>query len=101
MSFVFNPLTGQFDIAGSSGGGGGGSNYKVEQFTLTALQASNKAVTLSIAPTTAAYTVLTVEGGGGQAFSIDYTVTGSTVSWSGLGLDGFLDESDTITIIHD
>lgn len=100
MGIKFNPLTGQFDLTGSSGGGGGGS-YQVEQFSLTSGQAAAKQVTLSSIPTTASYTILLVQGSGGQVYSIDYTVSGSTLSWNGLGLDGFLDDTDTIVVIHD
>ncbi len=33
MSFKFNPLTGQFDIAGASGGGGSGANTSLSNLT--------------------------------------------------------------------
>ncbi len=101
MGLKLNPLTGQLDFTGSGGGGGGGTSLITEQFSLTALQASNKEVTLFYTPTTPAYTVLLVQGGAGQAYSLDYTVSGSVLSWSGLGLDGFLDDTDTIIVIHD
>lgn len=101
MGIKINPFTGQFDITGSGGGGGGGATFTTEQFTLSAGQAAAKEVTLSVAPTTPAYTILIIQGGGGQAYSTDYTVSGSTLSWNGLGLDGFLDENDIITILHD
>lgn len=100
MGLKLNPITGQFDLTGG-GGSGPSSSYTVEQFTLTALQAANKQVTLASAPTTPAATILIIQGGGGQAYSVDYTVSGSTLSWNTLGLDGFLDENDIITVIHD
>jgi hypothetical protein len=90
-------------IAGTPPGGGGGDNaYRKEEFTLTSTDISNKYVLISFAPTDPLMVSLTVVGGSGQDYSIDFISTldneGRRVSWSGLGLDGILAAGDTISI---
>lgn len=68
--------------------------------TITAPEATAKAITLPSSPTTPATTILTPAGGPGQFYGADFTVSGSTLSWSGLGLDGILSTGDQLTIFY-
>lgn len=101
MPLRLNPLTGQFDLVNTSGGGGGSGTFLAEVFTLDATQIANKQVVVATAPTTSSSTVMIIRGAPGQAFSVDFTVTGSNISWSGTSLDGLLEIGDVITILHD
>ena len=83
---------------GSGSGGGGGGSFKVDEFTLSGTDITNKYVTLSAAPTTPADTLLTVIGGPMQEYGVDFTVSGSQVDWSGLFLDGVLVAGDKLII---
>lgn len=78
--------------------GGAGTQYHVNVFTLSPTDITNKFVTLSGIPTTPAKTTLFVGGGDIQEYTADFTVSGTTLSWSGLGLDGVLVSGDTITV---
>lgn len=35
-----------------------------------------------------------------QRIGIDYEIDGKDIVWEGLGLDGFIDSSDTVTVIY-
>lgn len=72
--------------------------YKVNEFTLSSTDITNKFVTLSGVPVNPTLTVLQVVGGGVQAYTTDFTVSGSTLSWSGLFLDGVLVAGDKLII---
>jgi len=74
------------------------SSYNVNLFTLSGTDITNKFVTLSSAPDTAADTILTVIGGPMQSYGADYTVSGSQLSWSGLFLDGVLVSGDMLVV---
>jgi hypothetical protein len=66
--------------------------------TLTTLMVTNKSVTLSQTPKIAANTKLNVDGGIPQRYSLDYSVTGAVLSWTGLGLDGTLIAGDVLRV---
>ena len=87
MAFKFNPFTGKFDQVGAGGGGGGAGDVYVDTITLDGGMVAAKAVTLSGTPAVAAYTLLQLVGGGVQQYTTDFTVSGSTLSWNGLGMD--------------
>lgn len=74
--------------------------YRVEQRTVTSGEATAKAITLAFTPATPAYVTLDVIGGGDQWFGSDFTVTASTLSWNGLGLDGVLIAGDRLRITY-
>jgi hypothetical protein len=65
------------------GGGGGSNQYYVNTFTLSPTDITNQFVTLSSAPDTPADTILTVIGGPMQSYGIDFTVSGSTLTFMG------------------
>jgi hypothetical protein len=83
------------------GGGGGSSVEQVRQVvTLTASNISTKSFTLSNAPLNPAALDFHPYGGIKQHYGVDFTVSGTTLSWSGLGLDGFLAENDVIAVTY-
>jgi len=93
MGFKFNVFTGALDLTSDA------SLYTTDLVTLTPAQITAGEVTLSATPTTANQTLLLVQGAPSQQYSLDYTVTGNVLSWSGLGLDGVLIAGDNLTII--
>ncbi len=72
--------------------------YRVDLFTLSPTDITNKFVNLTFAPDTAVDTILTVVGGPMQSYGADYTVSGSQLSWSGLFLDGVLTSGDMLVV---
>lgn len=97
LRLVFNPLEGTFDYVNDSGGGGGGT-YSVDTVTLNGTDITNKYVTLSGTPANVADTVLSIIGGSAQEYGTDFTVSGTTLSWNGLWLDGVLETGDKLII---
>jgi hypothetical protein len=81
-----------------SGGGGGGASVQVEYRTITLGEETAKAVTLVNLPLMATGVMLSVIGGCDQFYGLDFTVSGSTLSWSGLGLDGLLTNGERVVI---
>lgn len=75
-----------------------GNSTKVETITLDSTAITNKEVTLSETPLTAGEVAVTVKGVGDQFYTDDYTVSGATLSWTGLGMDGLVAENDKLRI---
>lgn len=71
-----------------------------ETFTLNAGQITAKSVTLARTPFTLSATRLEVLEGPPQFYSQDFSVTGTTLSWNTLGLDGVLVAGDIINVIY-
>ena len=71
---------------------------RVEYRTITVGEETAKALTLAFTPSTASYVMVDVIGGSAQVFGSDYSVSGSSLSWSGLGLDGVLSAGDKLRI---
>lgn len=69
-----------------------------EQVVLSSGDITAKQITLANAPLNSAAVRLSVYGGPQQAIGTDYSVAGSTLSWSGLGLDGLLVAGDRLLI---
>jgi len=80
--------------------GSGSTTENVEYRTLSAGEATAKALTLSATPITAAKTVVDAIGGCGQVYSADFIVVVNILSWSGLGLDGILAAGDILRIAY-
>lgn len=76
----------------------GSTSGNVEILTLTQLNIDQGQATLSIAPLNPSNTLVYPEGGIAQIYGIDYLITGNTLDWSGLGLDGFLEVGETLII---
>ena len=90
--------------AGSSawvvtGGGGGGGGF-VERFTLDAGDLAAKNVTLGTSPTDPGSIQFVVIGGPDQNKDVDFSLSGTTVSWNGLALDGILEIGDQLIISY-
>lgn len=101
MAYKFNALTGTLDLVGSGGTPPvSTTNFYTQKFTLSAPQATAKSVNLANAPTDASKTVLVVRGAAGTAYLTDFIVSGTTLSWGGLALDGLLSTGDEITVLH-
>lgn len=73
--------------------------YKPEGLiSLTPTDITNKQITLSSTPVNASKTRLSIVGGVDQKYGSDFTVTGNTLSWNGLGLETILETGDTLII---
>lgn len=79
------------------GAGGGGQTFN---FTLTQADIDNASIELDPEPSVPEYVRLTVVGGIEQVNGIDFEVVGTTLSWSGLGLDNFLEVNDILIITY-
>lgn len=60
---------------------------QVEYRTISGAEAIAKSLTLIATPLSAANVMVDMIQGSSQEYSVDFTVTGTTLSWSGLGLD--------------
>lgn len=99
MALKFNPL--QFAGFSFSGGGSGvPSGYYLEEFTLNSGNIISKSVTIANTPTTPAATLMVISGAPNMSYSEDFTISGTTVSWNGLGLDGILEAGDIISVVY-
>lgn len=65
---------------------------------LTQENIDSKSAQLTATPINPEFTQLTVIGGSNQLYGIDFTVSGNSVSWDGLGLDNFVDVGDILVI---
>jgi hypothetical protein len=74
------------------------ASIKTEFRTITGPEATAKQLTLVETPSMANETALDFIGVGPQFYGIDYTVSGTTLSWSGLSLDGLLLAGDRVRI---
>lgn len=72
--------------------------YTTENFTLDTFNISTRSVTLSGIPTTPELTNAST-GGVVLTFGEDYTISGNTLSWAGLGLDGIAEEGDVLKVV--
>lgn len=100
MALYAFPDSSAYVYPASGGGGGGGGGAKVEQRTISVGEAAAKSLTLAQAPSNAAQVSLNVVGGCVQFYGTDFTVSGTTLTWNGLGLDGLLTSSDSIVLIY-
>jgi hypothetical protein len=74
------------------------SGFIVEQIDLTQEDINNKYVTLEQTPLVPEALILNIDGGIPQINGIDYIVQDNKISWMGMGLDGFLEETDVLLI---
>jgi len=73
---------------GSPSPSGPTGTQNVEYRTITAPEAAAESLTLSATPASASLVMVDVIGGTAQEYAVDYTVSGTTLSWAGLGLTG-------------
>jgi hypothetical protein len=77
---------------------GEASGFIVDKIELTEEDIQNKFVTLSQTPLVSDAVMVSIEGGIQQINGVDFKVELNKVSWSDMGLDGFLDETDVLII---
>lgn len=65
---------------------------------LTQTDIDNKYITLITTPLVPQALTIVPAGGPEQLYGIDYQIVGNILSWDGLGLDGILDNTDTLII---
>lgn len=88
---------------GTSLGGflvGGNSGFIYRRIELNIDDIANKYVTLPDVPLSPTSVFLTIEGGIPQINGIDYEIIGNKISWNGLGLDNFLDNTDVLLVLY-
>lgn len=74
--------------------------FKVEYRTISAGEATAKALSLAHSPVAVGEVMVDVIGGTAAFYSDDFIVSGSTLSWNGLGLDGLLAAGDKLRISY-
>lgn len=78
--------------------------YRVDSFTLSASDITNKYVVLSDAPSLPVDTRLIVEGGPEQFYGESFIITpdndGKRLSWATLFLDGVVEQDDKLVVIY-
>jgi hypothetical protein len=80
--------------------GAAGAVDIIDYFTVTSGNVTSKSVTLSQTPVSAAAVGLDIVGGTTQYYGTDYTVSGTTLGWNGLGLDGVIEVDDKMRAIY-
>lgn len=77
---------------------GSGTQFTSETIQLTSQMILDKSFELLHTPTSVKGVIFTPAGGPPQLPEIDFNVSGSEVTWNGLGLDGTLEANDIILI---
>jgi hypothetical protein len=80
------------------------TDRRVETFTLSSGDITNKYVTLAIQPSSPGRVTLSVRGAGGVHYGDDYQMDSGTptrLTWDSLGLDGLLQVGDKLTATYD
>lgn len=75
-----------------------GTSIPPQRIELTQQDINNKYVTLNIAPLYPDTVSLTCENGITQVNGIDFIIIENKLSWDGLGLDNFLDNTDVLIV---
>ncbi len=71
---------------------------ELDVFTLSAAQITSKAVNLANTPVDNDAVVVSVSNSGTSLKDIDYSISGSSIVWSGLGFDGIVEEGDVMEV---
>jgi hypothetical protein len=74
------------------------AGFIIQYINITQEMLNNKSVTLAEMPINPDSVMLRFKDGLDQMIDVDYEVTENVVSWSGLGLDGFLDLEDVLVV---
>lgn len=72
--------------------------WKTEYRVLTAGEVTAGSLTLAQTPAAPSEVMVDAIGGTAQEYATDFSVVGTTLSWSGLGLDGVLSAGDKLRI---
>lgn len=70
----------------------------VEYREVSAGEIDDKQMTLAQTPGNSTVVMVDLIGGSAQRLSVDYSVAGATLGWSGLGLDGLLEAGDVLRV---
>lgn len=76
------------------------SGFRSYRITLTPQMISDGFLVLPYIPVNPDEVIVVPAGGIQQLNGIDYEVTGNILSWTGLGLDNFLEANDVLIIQH-
>lgn len=77
---------------------GSNSGYRFERKQITAQNIIDKYITLDATPAIPDVVIVDMENGIKQINGVDFEVIGNKISWDGLGLDGFIDDTDILLI---
>jgi hypothetical protein len=77
---------------------GSNSGFIVERIEITEQNIIDKYVFLTRSPLIPSGVTVDMEGGIKQVNGVDYQITGNKLSWDGLGLDGFIDDTDVLLV---
>lgn len=80
--------------------GGGGSVPYMQRVSIDNTIVTNKGFPLDHTPVNPQAVMLIPHGGIPQRPGLDYNVTGNSLSWNSLGLDGFLGTSDIVDVYY-
>src|ERR1035437_5495600 len=81
--------------------GGGGSTFQIKYHTITSGEATAKAITLSPPPADPTQVSFDVQGCGSPQFvGDDFNVSGSTLTWALLGLDGLMPVGTKVKLMY-
>lgn len=69
-----------------------------DKFTMNAALINGKSASLTDTPVDILDTTVEIRHAPAQVAGLDYTITGSTIYWSGLALDGQLSVGDVMTV---
>lgn len=75
-----------------------GSSVAPEVIPITNLDITNKYVTLKKSPLNPDAVKLDMVGGIPQINGVDFRIVGNILSWDGLGLDNFIDNTDVLIV---
>lgn len=74
--------------------------HRRQVVTLSPTNITDKKFTLDFAPLFSETIQFIPDGGIQQRYGVDFTITGNDVSWSGLGLDGFLESGEQVRVFY-
>lgn len=78
----------------------GSTGFVQEEIILDGTDITNKYITLSLAPSPASDTSVDPIGGIKQDYSVDFTVSGSQLSWDSLGFQALAETGDKLVITY-
>jgi len=77
---------------------GTNSGFIFERIQITQQNLIDKYIFLPTSPIIPGSVIVDMEGGIKQVNGVDYQVIGNKLTWEGLGLDGFIDDTDVLLV---
>lgn len=87
-------------IMSAGGGGGGGGGPAPYVYTVTGADITNQGFTLAYTPDDDSRVLIDIQGGPRQFPGLDYSVSGSAVSWASLGLEDIVIAGSKLLITY-